>query len=187
MAFWDLGASALLGAGLQLFSARSAEKGQREANELSANSAKSQMEFQERMSSTAHQREVADLRAAGLNPILSANGGASTPGGAMGSFQSPTASSSDIIARSPERVSNSARSLADLQLTRQLAKTEITKQKYNEAQTEATKGTIQVGPLKTTTEQVKNVAGKVANSAKDFYNKNSGRPFFRLIRDSRKG
>lgn len=53
------------------------------------NSAEAQKnrDWQEMMSNTAYQRAMADMKAAGLNPILAANlGGASTPGGAVGTI-----------------------------------------------------------------------------------------------------
>lgn len=71
-------------------------------NYVAANlSAKNQMAFQERMSNTAHQREVEDLRAAGLNPVLSSGGsGASTPTGAEGYVGDNNAKLLNILSKS---------------------------------------------------------------------------------------
>ncbi|WXW90262.1 MAG: minor capsid protein [Microviridae sp.] len=57
--------------------------GQRSANKANRESSREQMAFQESQSSSAVQRQMRDMKAAGINPILAGKyGGASSPGGA---------------------------------------------------------------------------------------------------------
>lgn len=63
-------------------------KGQQNANAANARLAQQQMEFQAEQSGTAYQRAMADMEAAGINPMLAAiRGGASAGGGAMANMQ----------------------------------------------------------------------------------------------------
>lgn len=86
-------------------------------NEWSAQQAQKQMDFQLMMSNTAHQREVTDLQAAGLNPVLSAGGsGASTASGAMA--QTDTSNSRLIAEVSMEAINAVANTAAGVSRTR---------------------------------------------------------------------
>jgi hypothetical protein len=104
------GAGSALGAGIGgLFG----YKGAKEQNIASAQQAQNQMDFQERMSNTAIQRRMADLKKGGLNPILAGKFDASSPSGAMApQFNKAQAALSNL-----GTASNIANTIAQTRLT----------------------------------------------------------------------
>lgn len=118
--------NSLIGGGLSFL-------GGERANKANAAMAGRQMEFQMHMSNSAHQRQVQDLKDAGLNPILSANAGASSPAGATAQMQNslqPAVGS----ALEAKRVANETKSIkANTALADQNARTSATQAIVNGA------------------------------------------------------
>ena len=110
----------VLGLGASIYGSQQAANAARDANaanleiareqmQFSAGQAQREMDFQERMSGSAYQRGVEDMRRAGINPMLAVgNGGASSPGGAMGSSAGAT------MEPVPSVVANSLSSAVDV-------------------------------------------------------------------------
>lgn len=116
--------AALIGGGLgllgNLFGGSSAKKIQRETNKMNLELNRENRGWMEQMSNTEWQRGVADMKAAGLNPMLAvAQGGASTP-----QNSAPTVIPEDAFAKSITSAANSVSNA--LQIQQQLANIKLT-------------------------------------------------------------
>lgn len=159
MGFW----SGLASVGSSLLGGLFGKSGAEKQNAAQIASAREQMDFQERMSNTAHQREIKDLKAAGLNPILSSKlGGASSPGGAQPNIVNEMAP-----------MENSAKSLSDKAYNFNVQKEQVNNMKLQNDLLAQQVKQLQISNARTgVTQPIYDAAGGFVEEASDWLKSN---------------
>lgn len=124
------------------------QQGQSSANDMNRQLALNQEQFQERMSNTAYQRAMTDMRAAGLNPILAySKGGASTPGGSMPTMQNTMSGWIPAISQGLNSAASAFKTSGDFDVAQEEVKQKSTQADLNTSNVQLT------GALKQKAEQ----------------------------------